>query len=78
VGALAGAGVSARAGGGRVLRELEGLLGVRLSVLGGLAAGEGNVGGVDGRWAVGGELGTLVHLVYAAVGVGVGVLLGCV
>ena len=65
-----GAGVSARVGAGRVLQELEGFLGVRSSVLVCLVEGEGGVGGVDGRWAVEGELGKIVHLAYAAVGAG--------
>lgn len=65
-----GAGVSARAGGGRVLQELEGFLGVRLSARVCLAEGEGGVGGVDGRWAVDGELGMIDRLAYAAVGAG--------
>lgn len=75
-GALAGVGGSAKAGGGRVLQELEGFLGVRLSAPVCLAEGGGDAGGADERWAGGGELGMLVHLAYAVVGVVV--LLVCV
>ena len=69
MGALVEVGGSAKEGGGRVLQELEGFLGVKLSAPVCLSEGEGGAGGVDERWAGGGELGMLVHLAHGVVGV---------